>query len=166
VREVELGRALRVRRHGRLAAAGVAPADELGIRFGGGFDDGLHRDDLGIDARELAGAHGHEAAQTRRQREGRVEAQQRAVAELADRLDERRVVERPFTLARRDLDDRRGGGVHAQRGEGGLLALAASEVHADDVVERARFHAFVSVRDSRGAVNLDGRSCGDARATV
>src|SRR5262249_39057784 len=80
-----------------------------------------------------------------RQRQRRVDAEQRLVAITANRVQQGRVVKRRRARARRDVDDGRAAPVDPKRGESGLLALATAEVDAQDVL-KLPLHAQVSVR--------------------
>jgi hypothetical protein len=144
VRQVDLGGALGVGRDRRLAAPAVAVARLLGL---GGQRP--HLDHRRVDAGVLAWAEPDRAAQARGQGQRRVDAEQGLVPVLPDRVDQRGVVERQRAVPRGDVDHRGARAVDPERGQRGLLPLAAAEVDPQHVDEIARPHV--------------GSACGIAR---
>ena len=138
-RQVDLGRALRVRRDRRLAPARVAAAARrvpVVARVGGFGHERAHLDHGRIDAQLLSRADGHRAAQAGRQASAArrcTAASRRRTRGWCRAASGRRTARRPVrgamstTVAVRAVDPK--------RGERGLLPLAAAEVDAENVVE-------------------------------
>jgi hypothetical protein len=95
-----------------------------------------HLDDRRIHAAFLTRAHRHQTAQTGRQAQRRVHTQQGAVGPGADGRDQRPVVQRHIAGPGKQAHHRHAVVAALENGQGGLLALAAAQVDADETFER------------------------------
>ena len=127
--QVEIGCPLRIGRGHGFAAAMVAARTWLGR------GQSAHGQDLGVDTGVLPRADRFGAAEARRKCQGCIHADNGVFGSAQQLGNQRGVVERCFLGSWKELSDRYAITGSFEHGEGGLLALATSQVQPDEAGE-------------------------------